>query len=205
MESGEYSAPTEPALAMAESWQATLVLGVLTLILGIIVSFHPTGSLNFVAVLIGILMILSGIFHLVRVFGRDESHRIWLGIAGLLFIVIGVVLIRHLHVTVALIGLFVGLTWIVQGVTALIGGIAGGAREGRGWWIAFGVVSLIAGIVVAATPTSSLTVLAALLGIWFIIMGLFEIIGGLMLRRLVRTTQQAAPAGPTGSAVRTGS
>jgi len=203
VESGEYSAPPEPALAMAESWQATLVLGVLTLILGIIVSFHPNGSLNFVAVLIGILMILSGIFHLVRVFDRDESHRIWLGIAGLLFIVIGVILIRHLHLTVALIGLFVGISWIVQGVTALIGGIAGGAREGRGWWIAFGVVSLIAGIVVAATPTSSLTVLAALLGVWFVIMGLFEIIGAFILRRMVRTAE-ATLAGPTDSAVRAG-
>jgi len=57
---------------MAESWQATLVLGVLTLILGIVVSFHPAGSLNLVAVLIGILMILSGIFHLIRVFGPDD-------------------------------------------------------------------------------------------------------------------------------------
>ncbi len=203
MESGEYSAPPEPALAMAASWQATLVLGVLTLILGIIVSFHPNGSLNLVAVLIGILMILSGIFHLVRVFDRDESHRIWLGIAGLLFIVIGVILIRHLHLTVALIGLFVGISWIVQGVTALIGGIAGGAREGRGWWIAFGVVSLIAGIVVTATPTSSLTVLAALLGVWFVIMGLFEIIGAFILRRMVRTAE-ATLAGPTDSAVRAG-
>jgi uncharacterized membrane protein HdeD (DUF308 family) len=204
MESGEYSAPPSPGLAMAESWQATLVLGVLTLILGIVVSFHPTGSLNFVAVMIGILMILSGIFHLIRVFGHDETHRVWLGLAGLLFIVIGVVLIRHLHLTVALIGLFVGITWVVQGVTALIGGIAGGSREGRGWWIAFGAVSLIAGIVVTATPTSSLTVLAALLGVWFIIMGLFEIIGGLMLRRAARTLEAASTA-PADSAMRTGS
>ena len=199
MESGEYSAPPSSALTMAESWQATLVLGVLTLILGVVVSFHPTGSLNFVAVMIGILMILSGIFHLVRVFGHDESHRVWLGLAGLLFIVIGVVLIRHLHLTVALIGLFVGLTWVVQGVTALLGGIAGGAGEGRGWWIAFGAVSLIAGIVVMATPTSSLTVLAALLGIWFVIMGLFEIVSGFMLRTMVRT-EQAAPTGSTRAA-----
>ena len=202
MESGEYSAPPPSGLVLAESWQATLVLGVLTLILGIVVSFHPTGSLNFVAVLIGILMILSGIFHLVRVFGHDESHRVWLGLAGLLFIVIGVVLIRHLHLTVALIGLLVGLTWVVQGVTALIGGIAGGPREGRGWWIAFGAVSLIAGIVVTATPTSSLTVLAALLGVWFIIMGIFEIIGGFMLRRLVGP-QHAASAEPRGTTTRT--
>jgi uncharacterized membrane protein HdeD (DUF308 family) len=203
MESGEVDVSASPGLVMAESWQATVVLGVLTLILGIIISFHPTGSLNVVAVLLGILMILSGIFHLIRIFDPRESHRVWLGIAGLLFIVIGVVLIRHLHLTRALIGLFVGITWIVQGVTALIGGIGGGAREGRAWWIAFGAVSLIAGIVVTATPASSLTVLAVLLGVWSIIMGIFEIIGGLILRRMVNAGE-AALAGPTGSAITTG-
>jgi uncharacterized membrane protein HdeD (DUF308 family) len=173
---------------MARTWQATLFLGALTLILGIIVSFHPTGSLNVLAVLLGILMIFSGIFHLIRVFDPAEPHRVWLGIAGLLFIVIGVVLIRHLHLTRSLIGLIIGITWIVQGLTALIGGISGGAREGRAWWIIFGVVSLIAGIVVASAPASSLTALAVLLGIWFIIMGIFEIIGGFMLRRALRAT-----------------
>ena len=175
---------------MAGTWQATLFLGVLTLILGVVVSFHPTGSLNVLAVLLGVLMIFSGIFHLIRVFDPEESHRVWLGIAGL-YIVIGVVLIRHLHLTVAIIGLVIGITWIVQGLAALIGGISGGAREGRAWWIIFGVVSLIAGIVVVSTPTSSLNVLAVLLGIWFVIMGIIEIIGGFILRHELRATQKA--------------
>jgi uncharacterized membrane protein HdeD (DUF308 family) len=174
---------------LASSWQSTLVVGVATLILGIIVSFHPTGSLNVVAVLFGVLMILSGIFHLIRVFDPEELNRVWAGISGLLFIVIGVILIRHLHLSRALIGLFIGITWIVQGLGAIIGGAAGGARGGRGWWIAFGLVSIVAGIVVVATPTSSLNVLAVLLGIWFIIMGIFEIAGGFMLRRALRTTR----------------
>ena len=193
MASGEYGTQPPPPSVIAAPWQATLVLGVLTLILGIIVSFHPTESLNVVAVLLGILMILSGIFHLIRVLDPAELHRVWLGIAGLLFIVIGVVLIRHLHLTRAIIGLIIGLTWIVQGLAALIGGIAGGVREGRAWWIIFGAVSLIAGIVVATAPADSLNVLAVLLGIWFSIMGIFEIIGGLLLRRAVRATE-AAPA-----------
>jgi uncharacterized membrane protein HdeD (DUF308 family) len=184
--SGGHEAPPDFSSLLARSWQTTLVLGALTLILGIIVSAHPTESLNVVAVLLGIVMIISGIFHLVQAFDADQLHRVWAGIAGLLFIVIGVVLIRHLHLTRALIGLFIGITWIVQGLAALLGGLAGGAREGRGWWIAFGVVSLIAGIVVAATPANSLDVLATLLGIWFIIMGLFEIAGGLLLRRGLR-------------------
>ena len=189
MVSDEDGAQPAPPGILAGSWQAMLSLGVLTLILGIIVSFHPTGSLNVLAVLLGVLMILSGIFHLIRVFDPVELHRVWLGIAGLLFIVIGVVLIRHLHLTRALIGLIIGITWIVQGLAALIAGISGGAREGRAWWIIFGVVSLIAGIVVAAAPASSLTALAVLLGIWFIVMGIIEIIGGFMLRRALRATQ----------------
>ena len=190
--SDDYAAPPPaPPGVLAGTWQATLFLGVLTLILGVIVSFHPNGSLNVLAVLLGVLMIFSGIFHLIRVFDPAENHRVWLGIAGLLFIVIGVVLIRHLHITLAIIGLLIGITWIVQGLAALIGGISGGAREGRAWWIIFGVVSLIAGIVVASAPASSLNVLAVLLGIWFIIMGIFEISGGFILRHELRTAQQA--------------
>jgi len=186
MESADYDNDDLPAAApglmLAQSWQATIIIGAITLILGIIVSFHPGGSLNVVAVLLGILAICSGIFHLVRVFGRGAGHRVWNGIAGLLWIVVGVLLIRHLDLTVALVGLFVGIVWIVQGVTALIVSASGAVREGRGWGIAFGVLSLIAGIVVTASPVTSLTALALLLGIWFIIMGIFEIIGGLMLR-----------------------
>jgi uncharacterized membrane protein HdeD (DUF308 family) len=186
MTSGDYDGEPLPSSVLARSWQAVLFLGVLTVILGVIVSFHPSGSLNVLAVLVGILMIVSGIFNLIRVFDPEESHRVWLGIAGLLFIALGVYLIRHLHVTVAVIGLIVGITWIIQGVAALIGGISGGVREGRGWWIAFGVISLAAGIVVAATPVTSLNVLAVLLGVWFIVMGVFEIIGGFMIRHDAR-------------------
>jgi uncharacterized membrane protein HdeD (DUF308 family) len=192
MSSVDYDVQPAPSSVLAASWLATLILGVLTLILGIIVSFHPSGSLNVIAVLIGILMILSGIFHLIRVFDRDERHRIWAGLAGLLSIVIGVILIRHLHLTVALIGLIIGITWIVQGLTALIGGLAGGVQEGRAWWIAFGVISVIAGIVVVSAPVTSVNALAVLLGIWFIIMGIFEIVAGFLLRRAVRAAETSA-------------
>jgi uncharacterized membrane protein HdeD (DUF308 family) len=189
MQPEEHGTQQSPAGMAAASWQATLFLGVATLILGLVVSFHPTGSLNVIAVLLGILLIISGIFHLIRVFDNSEPHRVWLGIAGLLFIVIGVVLIRHLHLTLAAIGLIIGIVWIVQGLVALIAGLAGGSREGRGWWIFFGIVSLIAGIVVASAPVSSVTVLAVLIGIWFIVMGIFEIVGAFLLRRVAKTTR----------------
>lgn len=193
MADGNGTQPSPPEV-LAGSWQTALFLGVATVILGFIVALHPTTSVNVIAVLLGILMILSGIFHLIRVFDTAEPHRVWLGIAGLLFIVIGVILIRHLHLTRSIIGLIIGITWIVQGLAALIGGISGGVREGRAWWLLFGAASLIAGIAVVATPASSLDVLATLLGIWFIVMGVFEIIGGLLLRHAVRTAREMTSA-----------
>ena len=186
------------ALMMSSTWKVTLFTGVVTLILGIIVAFKPGGSLNVVAVLLGVLALISGIFQLVRVFDRAEPHRVWLGISGFVFVVVGVVLIRHLHLTVALIGLLVGITWIVQGVAALIAAFSG-AREGAVWWGIFGAISLIAGIVVTANPSTSITVLAALLGIWFIVMGVFEIIGAFLIRRALSKAQasEQASAGVT--------
>ncbi|HET9973833.1 MAG TPA: DUF308 domain-containing protein [Streptosporangiaceae bacterium] len=181
--------------AVAYAWQATLVLGIVTLVLGLILAFYPSVTVNVIAVMLGLLAIVSGLFHLIRMFGHSEGHRVWMGISGLLLVVAGVVLLRHLHLTVALIGLIIGLGWIVQGVTALVVSLSGEAREGRGWWIFFGIISLVGGIVITSLPAESVTLLAALTGIWFIVQGVFEIAGGLMLRRATGR-EQAAVTGP---------
>jgi len=171
-----------PGFSAATGWQAMVFVGVVTVLLGLIVALHPSGSLNVIAVLLGVLLVISGIFDLVRVFDRRETHRVWLGIAGLLLVVIGVLLIRRLDLTVALVGLVIGITWIVQGLAELVDAFSGGPGERRGWWIFFGLISLVAGIVVVAVPTTSVTVLAVLVGIWFIVTGLTEIVGGFMQR-----------------------
>lgn len=192
----EYEDDYPAAIAVASTWQATLFIGVITLILGIIVAVHPSGSLNVIAVLLGILLIVSGIFHLVRIFDRARRNRVWQGISGLLFIVVGVVLIRHLDLTVAAIGLLIGITWIVQGVAGLIAAFAT-PRGARGWWFLFALISLVAGIVVTAAPVKSVTALAILMGIWFIIMGVFEISLAFIIRHaLSKARAQPGPWPP---------
>jgi uncharacterized membrane protein HdeD (DUF308 family) len=164
------------------SWQLQLFAGFVTLVLGIVLSARPTQSLNVIAVIIGILVIIGGIFHFIRALDHDEQHRIWLGFVGLVELVIGVVLIRHLNLSRALIGLLVGISWIIQGVVALMVGILGAEGRSRAWPIIFGLISIAAGIVVVAVPENSVTVLATLLGIWFLVMGILEITNGLFLR-----------------------
>lgn len=163
------------------SWKASFLMGLATLILGVIVAFRPSGSLAVIMVLIGILMIFSGVFHIIAALGGPEHHRAWRAIAGVLFIVGGVVLMRHLQFSLALIGLIVGFSWIIQGVSSLIGGIT--HRAGRGGWsVFFGIVSLIAGIVVVSVPVTTIVFLTSFLGIWFAVIGVFEMIDAWMSR-----------------------
>jgi len=202
-ERSDESLQSELTLGGLLDWRAAFVVGLATAILGIIVAAVPETSLAVIAVLLGVLVIISGIYNVVEAFRGEEHGRVWRGIAGVVFIVAGLVLIRHLHLSLALIGLVIGLTWVVQGLAALIAGFSGTAtRMGTGWSIFFGVISLIAGIVVISAPIASITTLAVLMGIWFIVMGLMEMFGAFAFRHAVkdaaRTQQRAGDLGVPG-------
>ena len=182
---------TDSAPWRLHSWKASFLMGLATLILGVIVAFRPSGSLVVITVLLGILMMFSGVFHIIAALDGPEQHRAWRAIAGVLFIVGGIILIRHLQFSLALIGLIVGFSWVIQGVSALIGGIT--RRAGRGGWsIFFGIVSLLAGIVVISVPITSIVFLATFLGIWFAVIGVFEMVDAFMSRH----AWDAAASGP---------
>src|ERR1700722_1366691 len=175
------ASPADMAPWRLHSWKASFVMGLVTLILGVILAFRPSGSLVVISVLLGILMIFSGIFHIIAALDGPEDHRVWRALAGVLFIVGGIILIRHLQFSLALIGLIVGFSWVIQGVSALIGGIT--HRAGRGGWsIFFGIVSVLAGVVVISVPITSIVFLATFLGIWFAVIGVFEMVDAFMSR-----------------------
>ncbi|HEY7260043.1 MAG TPA: DUF308 domain-containing protein [Trebonia sp.] len=178
--------PQPPAWQRAlvtSAWRTSLLSGVVTVVLGVVVALQPSGSLSVIAVLLGILLVISGLVHLVRALDRRQEHRGWLGIAGLLLIVFGVVLIRHIDLTIAVIGMLIGVAWIVQGLAWLMSGLQARTVRGHGWQVFFGAISLIAGIVVTAMPVSSVTALASLVGICFAVLGTAEIIGALIYSR----------------------
>lgn len=167
------------------SWQVGLFVGLVTLVLGIIVTLHPGGSLNVVAVLVGVLLLVAGLFHLIRAIDHDSPSRAWSAVVGLAFVVLGIVLIRHLHLTRNLIALLIAIVWIIQGVASLLAA-TDRARPDRAWSAVFGVISLVAGIVVVAVPEGSLTTLAVLLGIWFIVIGVLQVAGAFYLRHALQ-------------------
>jgi uncharacterized membrane protein HdeD (DUF308 family) len=166
------------------AWQASFALGLITLVMGVIVAFRPTQSLSVIAILLGIAMVASGIFHIVRAFGGQANEPVWRGITGVLFILAGLALMRHLDLSLALIGLFIGFSWIIQGIVSLVEAVSGRGRgASTGWAVLFGVISLAAGIVVVSAPIASVATLTIFMGIWLIVMGIMEMVGAFVIMR----------------------
>jgi len=192
------SRPLDKIPMSSLGWGATLATGVVTLVIGAILVAMPTTSLAVIAVLLGVVLVVSGIYHLVQAIRGQEGHeRAWRGVCGVVFILAGIALLRHLSFSLAVIGLLIGFTWVIQGVLLLMETFSRGRRHARGagWTAVFGVISLCAGIVVIATPIASLTILTLFLGCWFIVLGAIEIGGSIMMRSADRKARAAATAG----------
>jgi len=82
-----------------------------------------------------------------------------------------------------LLAIWIGVGFIFRGVATTVSAISDPGMPGRGWEIFFGIISIIAGVVVMGSPLDSLAVLTLVVGIWLIILGVFEVISAFGIRK----------------------
>ncbi len=179
----EMDAEESMLASIGRIWWLLLFGGVISLVVGIIVISWPDKTVIVVAVLFAIYLIISGIFEIVRSFGSDLSGgtRALLLITGVLSVILGIFAIRSAaDNAVELLGIFVGIAFLFRGFASLFMGFD--SKESRGWNIFFGIIMLVGGVVILVQPALSLTTLAWVVGIWLIMIGIYEIIAAFIVR-----------------------
>ncbi len=168
--------------SLGRVWWLLLFGGIISLGVGILAISLPVKTIVVLAILFAIYLIVSGIFEIVRSFasGLTGGTRVLLLITGVLSVILGIFAIRSAINAVDLLGIFVGIAFLFRGFASLFMGFD--SKEGRGWNIFFGLVMLIGGIVILAQPALSLVTLAWVVGIWLIVIGIYEIIASFILR-----------------------
>ncbi|WP_018547500.1 HdeD family acid-resistance protein [Streptomyces sp. LaPpAH-108] len=171
------------ALSQA-AWQVVLLTGIASLILGILVLVWPGATLLAVGVLFGLYLLVSGVFQLVSAFGthKKTSLRVLAFISGGLSIVLGLFCFRGPMQSILLLALFIGIGWLIRGVTQTMAAISDAHMPARGWHIFLGIVTFIAGIVLIDSPFESIAVLTLVGGWWLIVVGIVEIITSFSIR-----------------------
>jgi uncharacterized membrane protein HdeD (DUF308 family) len=158
----------------------------------------PDRTVEVVAVLFGIQLLVAGIFRFVSAIAAEDERggtRVMLALLGVLSFIAGLYALRHLLVTILALALILGIFWIVNGAIDIFAALTDDAMLGRSWTVLMGLISIAAGIVVLVWPDISLVTLAVVLGVWLLVLGLMEIVLAFQLRSLGRhVDQMMAPA-----------
>jgi uncharacterized membrane protein HdeD (DUF308 family) len=91
------------------------LLGVVTLLIGVLLIRHPIESVTFIALLIGLWLLTIGVVRLVAAFEVAE-HRAWNIFAAAVEIVAGIVIVASPNIGLATLALLVGIAFIMNGI-----------------------------------------------------------------------------------------
>jgi uncharacterized membrane protein HdeD (DUF308 family) len=179
---------------VADHWGLIVLLGVLSVILGILAIVYPGATIVTVSIFFAAWLFVSGIFYLISSFTRDgdTGSRVLSAILGVLSIIVGWSLLRTPFQSVEVFIFVIGIFFLIQGVMTFIGAFA--RKAGRNWGILSGLLGIIAGLIVLTYPISSAVTLALIAGIWLIILGVMQVAAGIQLRNAGSRIFVAPPA-----------
>jgi uncharacterized membrane protein HdeD (DUF308 family) len=179
------SAPAAAPPLLPHLWKSVLLSGILSLVLGILVLVWPGISILVAAIFFGAYLLVTGITQVFHAFTLHVSAggRALLFISGAAALVLAVLCFRSIANSILLLAIWIGVGFIFRGVATAASAISDPDTPGRGWEIFVGVISLIAGIVVLASPFPSLATLTLVVGIWLVVIGVFEIVSSFGIRK----------------------
>ena len=153
--------------------------GAIALIVGILVLVWPGKTAVVVTAIVAVYAIVSGLVYAgLGIFSKSLGGWARVGhiVLGLVFIAAGIIAFANLGETTVFlavfVGIFIGITWIVEGVVALT--TLGGSGS-KGWTIFFAIVSLIAGVMLLFSPLY-VAILWIFVGASLIVLGIVQII-----------------------------
>jgi len=179
---------------VAGHWGLAVVLGVLSIILGLLAIAYPGRTVVIVAIFFAAWLFVTGIYEVIVSFTRDgdTAMRVFHAIIGVLAVIVGFTLLRTPFQSVEVLIFVLGVFWLVQGIMTFVAAFS--VKQGRNWGIFIGILGVLAGIVILAYPIDSALTLAFIGGIWLVILGIMQIVAGFQLRRAHQVLTGAAAA-----------
>lgn len=160
-------------------------IGFLSLAAGLILLFWPNRTVHVVAVILGILFVVTGFGQAAEALTTHRKGSYWglLLLRGVINIGIGLALIFWSSATITAVVWLIGLDFVITGVLALIVSFMVGKDMGRGRLMIEAIITIGIGIVVMAWPNSIKYAASIVIGIVLVFLGLLFLFSGYQLSK----------------------
>jgi len=161
-----------------------LFLGVILMVIGIIFIAFPGQIINFLASLIGAILLVVGLVRVIAVLvnWKELKNQVLLLLFGLAVLAAGVYMIVNTQVTVTLIGIILGIFAILMAFDRFAS--ANRRKEGTSIIpaILFGLVHLAFGIGLIYASMAMFSIVVIIYGLYFFLAGLMVVLSLLLYK-----------------------
>jgi uncharacterized membrane protein HdeD (DUF308 family) len=166
-------------------WWLVALRGVAGIVFGLIALFAPGVTILSLLLLLGIYLIVDGMFGLLSALMASRREERWglLLVESLLNVLIGIIVMVEPGISLVVFMLLLAAWAIVTG-GLMVGTAMNHKRDGQAWLIGGGLVSVMFGIVLAIAPIIGAVVLTWWLGLYALIFGVALLVFGLHLRNI---------------------
>jgi uncharacterized membrane protein HdeD (DUF308 family) len=171
----------------ARRWWLAVLLGALSVGLGVWMLSNLADSVFVLALIIGVSLITGGLVDAFVLGQRRPRWAAW--IEGLLLVLAGIVVLTWPDITLWALTFAGGLALLLGGVVQLLIALAHRHRPTWTLDLGLGVLGVVLGTIVLAWPEATMVVVAVLFGIRAVVVGLIAIAAGWQLRHEARTAQ----------------
>lgn len=189
------------ASSLFKSIRITLaVSGVIALLTGIVLLVWPGKSLGVITGIFAVYLVIAGLVYIgLGIFSAAKGGWARVGhiVLGLLYIVAGVIAFTNLRETgtflAFVIVIFIGVSWIIDGVVSLT---LLGSDGSRVWTLLFALLSIVAGIIVIVAPLESALILWVFLGVSLVVLGIVQIVRAITIGKDAQNLAAATQPDP---------
>jgi uncharacterized membrane protein HdeD (DUF308 family) len=171
---------TDPVAQAAKNWWLFLVLGLVSVIAGVLAIVYPDITLLALGIFAGVSLLMIGIMEIVEALADDAESRAMSAIVGVLSLLAGLVCLRRPGESLLALVIVLGFWLIVEGVVRFIRAFS--ELEDRALIMGLAILDIILGILILALPGLSLVTLAVLFAISLLARGVFAMITAFRLR-----------------------
>ena len=170
-----------------------LFIGFLVLLLGVFAMSSPMVAGIAITVLIGVLLVLSGIFqvlHGFRVFG--SGAKILTILVGVLTVVVGVYVLLQPLSALAGLTLILAIYFVADGILTGVAAFQARPTQGWGWLLFSGIITLLLGLIIwRQWPLSGVWAIGILIGVRILMNGMTMIFMGSAARVIGKGLESA--------------
>jgi uncharacterized membrane protein HdeD (DUF308 family) len=165
---------TSIAEGIRRSWGWLLALGIAYVIMGLVIAGSPMAATIAVDILIGFVLIIGGVISIIGAFFTGDWKRFLLVLlSGILYLVVGVLLLKNPMAGVLTLTLLLAAFLLVEGFFKIIHAFQMKPAPNWVWLLVSGVASVILGVMIwGQFPQSGAFIIGLLVGIYFLINGI---------------------------------